>query len=91
MGLRHLHLYWRQPGEDIDLGAAYLDDIPRQGDILAHPTDHGVTWRVLDIYRTLIQEGSLTHQNWVSGRGYSAGGAELFVAKVDGPHRSADE
>lgn len=86
MDLRHLRLYWRQPGGDVDLGEAYLDDIPRQGDILAHPTDHGVTWRVLDVYRVLIQEDSLAHRNWAAGRGGSAKGAELFVAKADGPH-----
>lgn len=91
MGLRHLHLYWRQPSEDVDLGTAYLDDVPRQGDILAHTTDHGVTWRVIEVYRFLVEEDSLTYQNWASGRGHSAGGAELFVAKTDGPHRRSDE
>lgn len=85
--MRTLRLYWRRGVlADVDLGWAYLEDIPRLGDLLAHPTEHGKVWRVVDVFRHLIQEDSPTYRNWAAGRGCSLGGAEIFVHLADGPH-----
>lgn len=83
--LRELKLWTKKDGEDVDLGPAYCEDIPRQGDLLSHGTEHGNTWRVLFAYRHLIQYGSPGWITWRAGRYTDPIWVDIFVEPADGP------
>lgn len=92
MILRPLDLYWQRvsgPGagpEDVGLGTVYYDAIPRAGELLVHPTGHGVVWKVVTVYHQgVVQAGSATFRDFAESRKRSPLTVTLFVERVEGP------
>lgn len=83
--LRELKLWLKKDGEDVNLGIAYGEDVPRQGDLLGHSTEYGYIWRVLFVYRHLIQHGSPSWIQWQAGRYTRSGQVDVFVEPAEGP------
>lgn len=82
--LRPLHLYMNQDGNDLHLGLALLDDVPRVGDLLAHVVPRlGVTWRVVLVFRHTVQPGSYDALN-DSGQPPAV---DIFVEPASGPFK----
>lgn len=83
--LRQLHLWVKKDGKDVDLGTVWCDDVPRKDDLLSHGTVHGHTWKVITVYRQLIQQGSRSWMNWERGEYTRPIWVDVFVEPVDGP------
>lgn len=83
--LRELKLWTKRDGVDVDLGTAWCEDVPRQGDLLSHHSQHGYTWKVTLVYRELIQQGSPAWLNWEAGRYLHPRMVDVFVEPTDGP------
>jgi hypothetical protein len=80
--LRELNIWLKKDGVDVDLGKAYSDDVPRQGDLLGHGSE---TLRVLFVYKILTQPYSPRYLRWQSGKEFVPIWVDVFVERVDGP------
>lgn len=83
--VRELKLWYKRGGQDILLGTAFDFDLPREGDVLAHPCKQGTTWKVVLVYRYLTQPGSLRWRDWQLGHHVRPSPVDVFVEPATGP------
>jgi hypothetical protein len=83
--LKALRLWWKNAGQDVRLGTGFHQDIPPKGSLLVFSCDHGVVWRVTELYFGLVAEGSMTWQAWRDGRPHEGGALDVFVEPAEGP------
>lgn len=80
-----LHLYWKNNGDDVDLGVGYHQVMPPIGGLVTHASPHGAMWRVVTHLQYLIEEGSVAWQAWRAGRTCDPASVVLFVEPAEGP------
>lgn len=84
--LRPLCLYWKNNGEDIDLGTGYHDEVPQVGATLVFPTGgHGTVWRVTGLHFGLVMPGSMTAARAQRGQPRDFAMVNVFVEPAEGP------
>ncbi len=80
-----LHLYWKNNGEDVNLGTGYDHVVPPVGGLIAFVADHGAVWRVVTHLQHLAMEGSMAVVRWRHGGRCDEPAVYLFVEPADGP------
>lgn len=89
-----IHLYWHTETDDVDLGNAYVDQLPRVDDLITWvpvgpnaPSQVG--WRVATVQITPSAEGSFMADALRTGQLVQAGIYHVFVEPAEGPFHAA--
>lgn len=89
-----IHLYWHTETDDVGLGNAYVDQLPRVDDLITWvpvgadaPSQAG--WRVTTVQITPAAEGSFTANALRTGQSAQAGIYHVFVEPAEGPFHAA--
>lgn len=86
MTMIKLRLHWKSPTGDVDLGSGFHEVLPPAGSLLVFVTDHGVVWRVVQLYFHLIMPGSQAHRSAERGQRCDPPTVYVFVEPAEGPH-----